>query len=456
MAKFNKNAFKSKYLSQTVLLAMLAGSVQLTNATIAIGDGVNLGTGATVDDYSIAIGKNSNATINHGVAVGENSTAGNASSAYGYNSNASGTQSVAVGDSATSTGYRGTAIGAHSDAIGNGSTAVGILSQAVGGNSVAVGNGAQANGDYSIATGLSAVAEKDAIAMGRGAEASGEFSTAIGRGSDASAKDSTAIGRNAEASHAGSVALGLGSKADGSTLGNTAYLADDASNNIKGAQAVGEVNIGQYTAGQDDQYRKITGLAAGSEDTDAVNVSQLKAVAKEIQSGLPQNAVEYDDANKGTITLAGSNGTTITNLKPGEVSATSTDAVNGAQLHTVKVDVTNLQSDVNNLTIGLGDVNGRVDQLENKFATFDKNTKAAISSALAVASLPQPTEKGATMLSIGSGFWDGETGFAVGASGVTEDKNLFNKPVNYVWKFASTSNTRSDWGASTAVGVQWK
>lgn len=389
----------------------------------------------------------------------------------GEDAKATGNQTTAIGFEAKATGYRSTAVGAFAQATNTGSTALGTLSEASGEDSIAIGRGAKAKESHSFAAGLDAEAVTGGVALGNEAKA-GNVSVAIGSHTDASAdqtiafgyrtkattKNSIAIGHQAESSHSGSVAIGVDSKADGATLNNTAYLADSPNHTIQGHTAVGEVNIGQYSANLPDQYRRITGLAAGAEDTDAVNVSQLKAATSTLQ-----NAVIYDGANKDKVTLAGSNGTLITNLKPGEVSENSTDAVNGSQLHTVKVDVghlqndvIHLQTDVNNLTIGFNDLSGRVDQLENKFSNFDKDTKAAISSALAVASLPQPTEKGATMLSVGSGFWDGETGFSVGASGVTEDKTLFNKSVNYVWKFASTSNTRSDWGASTAVGVQWK
>lgn len=163
-------------------------------------------------------------------------------------------------------------------------------------------------------------------------------STALGYNAVSSAADAVAIGRGAQASHAGSVALGAGSVADGSTLGNAAYLT--------GGTASGEVNIGN---------RRVTGVAAGAADTDAVNVAQLKAVSTSAAQA-EQRAVKYDwtDSNgNGQIdpgevdfskaTLAGpassdggvTGGSKLTNLAQGAVSATSTDAVNGAQLYAV-------------------------------------------------------------------------------------------------------------------------
>ena len=175
------------------------------------------------------------------------------------------------------------------------------------------------------------LAEDDAHAQAAG-------STAVGYNAVSSAADAVAIGRNSQATHAGSVALGANSVANGSTLGNAAYLV--------GGAATGEVNVGN---------RRVTGVSAGAEDTDAVNVAQLKAVSLGTAQ-VEQRAVKYDwnDSNgNGAIdpgevdyskaTLAGpassdggvTGGSRLTNLAQGAVSATSTDAVNGAQLYSI-------------------------------------------------------------------------------------------------------------------------
>jgi len=70
--------------------------------------------------------------------------------------------------------------------------------------------------------------------------------------------------------------------------------------------------------------------------------------------------------------------------------------------------------------------------------------------------LPQPFEKGTAMLSAGTGVWEGQVGVSIGASGITEDKKIFETPVNYVWKFASTTDSQGNWGGGASVGVQWK
>ncbi|MBP0714045.1 YadA-like family protein [Burkholderia sola] len=99
-------------------------------------------------------------------------------------------------------------------------------------------------------------------------------------------------------------------------------------------------------------------VAAGTSDTDAVNVKQLK----DVQSNLNQLgalAVQYDDSSKSTITLGGAGGTRITNVQAGTLGATSTDAVNGSQLYATNqqvskntTDISSLQGSVTNIANG--------------------------------------------------------------------------------------------------------
>ncbi|MGY6236557.1 YadA family autotransporter adhesin [Burkholderia ambifaria] len=99
-------------------------------------------------------------------------------------------------------------------------------------------------------------------------------------------------------------------------------------------------------------------VAAGTDDTDAVNVTQLKSVQSNLDQ-LGALAVQYDDSSKSSITLGGAGGTRITNVKAGTLSATSTDAVNGSQLYATNqqvskntTDIANLQDNVTNIANG--------------------------------------------------------------------------------------------------------
>ena len=91
----------------------------------------------------------------------------------------------------------------------------------------------------------------------------------------------------------------------------------------------------------------------------------------------------------------------------------------------------------------------RVNALENEFRNERRDTRAAIASAIAVASLPQPTYAGANMLSVAGGTWRGQQGFAVGFSGVTEDNR-------FIYKASGTASSQGDVGGGVAIGWQWK
>ena len=171
-------------------------------------------------------------------------------------------------------------------------------------NSLAAGNKAQAYGSGSVAIGLSSLAgeAKDdtksgataigmnakalgtgAISLGNGASSSG-YSTALGNAATATSYGSVALGGSANASAAGSVALGTGSQAT-TNAGQIGYL----SGSKKASQAdyvwkstTGAVSLGgDFEKGKIFYTRQITNLAAGTNDTDAVNVAQLKAVEQE-------------------------------------------------------------------------------------------------------------------------------------------------------------------------------
>ena len=215
------------------------------------------------------------------------------------------------------------------------------------GNVVSPADQCQATADgYSMDTpkGIS-IGGNSITGLGNGLAASaGELnSIAFGNGSDtnAAAINSMAIGPNAFIGALGTNSIALGSGANSNVANSLALGA--GSNAMLGAEtnydAYGLVtpqnNVGEVSFGSSGNTRKITNVAAGSADTDVVNVSQLKAV--------DEGAIKYDADPlklKMTATLGGplsvdggaTGGTRIRNLARGEVSATSTDAVNGSQL----------------------------------------------------------------------------------------------------------------------------
>ncbi|CAB3707683.1 hypothetical protein LMG3431_05802 [Achromobacter pestifer] len=175
-----------------------------------------------------------------------------------------------------------------------------------------------------------------------------------GTDSQAIGQDSVAIGMGAVASHDGSVALGAGSIATGATLSNEAYLV--------GGQATGEVNVGE---------RRITGLSAGAEDSDAVNVAQLKQVATDSTA----DAVKYDNSTHNTVTMTGdtynsttkTGGTKITNVARGEADS---DAVNMSQLNETNTTVSTVDNRVTSVDNRVTSVDNRVTTVEGDVTTI--------------------------------------------------------------------------------------
>ncbi len=302
-----------------------------------------------------------------------------------FQANSTGAGSVALGADSIAAGLGSQAISANSIAIGNtaiagdatdatltSEVAVGNNAKASAQDSVALGDGALASGSQSIAAGSGAQATSaQSSAFGVNADAGGVGSTAVGQGAVTAADGSTALGQMANATAAGGVALGLGSVAS-TALGQVGYVPGAAATaDVTAIHATtstsGAVSVGNAAAGQ---FRQITGVAAGTTASDAVNVAQLTAVDNQV-AALGDSAVQYDanpdtTPNYGSVTLAGpvstdggvTGGTTISNLHQGDVSATSTDAVNGSQLFATNAAVTVVGTHVTNLgtsvALGLG------------------------------------------------------------------------------------------------------
>ncbi|WP_227685874.1 hypothetical protein [Psychrobacter aquimaris] len=186
---------------------------------------------------------------------------------------APGMDSLAAGVGAESTGVQSLAAGVNALSSGERSLAAGVGAVSSGGNSLAAGVDAISSGNFSLAVGSGVEsAGTTSVAIGFGSESKAASSLAIGQFSQSLGDSSIAIGQFSQATADNSVALGQGSIADGSTLSTAAYQPLDADGNaipISLGTATSEVNIGD---------RRMTGVAAGATDTDAVNVSQLKAV----------------------------------------------------------------------------------------------------------------------------------------------------------------------------------
>ncbi len=232
---------------------------------------------------------------------------------------------------------------------------------AIGGNRITglgAGTAASAGEDTSIAFGSAAATNATAtgaIAFGTngsvGANATGAIAFGTNASVGANATGAIALGTGATATGVNSVALGANSTATRTLLPNYTAIGLAIPQN-----AAGEVSVGAAGA-----ERQITNVAAGSAPTDAVNVAQLTGVQAQIGT-IATNVVQYNGAARDRVTLAGVGGTTIANVAPGTIGATSTEAVNGAQLFATNTNVTNNGNTITNLTTRIS--NGGIGALQ--------------------------------------------------------------------------------------------
>ena len=206
------------------------------------------------------------------------------------------------------------------------------------------------------------------------AKATGENSVAIGGNSNAAAKDAIAIGNGAEVAPTaaqGSVAIGAGAKA-------------------------GKANVGSYSI---DPSATVAGKTGP--DTRVVSVG--------------------DKGNEAQIQ----------NVAPGVISETSTDAVNGSQLHSV-----------------IKNLNNSNDYLDRKVNKHSKQARAGIAGANAAAALPQAYTQGKAMVAAAAGTFKGQNALAVGYSRISDNGKI-------ILKLQGNANTSGDVGAGVGVGYQW-
>ena len=240
---------------------------------------------------AMAIGGHAEATAEQAIAIGSDTGAGNKTTAskknaiaVGHGATASGLDTAAIGTSATASGQSSVALGNGTQSTNLNTTAIGSNVQSTKTGSIGIGGNVESIGDYSVAIG-SASAGKTVKAV--------DYATAVGGLSNA-AERAAALGAGANAAQARSVAVGYkatANTADGVAIGSTSVAstaagvqgfnpADSRTNKYGGLTSAAQtstlaaVSIGNGSA----QTRQITGLAAGKEDTDAVNVAQLRSV----------------------------------------------------------------------------------------------------------------------------------------------------------------------------------
>ena len=358
--------------------------------------------GAKSDD-SVAIGKDAAAGVSKDVAVGDNAKANNHTTSKAQKiggATAIGADTVAKGNGASAYGYGAKAEETYASALGNQANATGLAATAVGVSTQATGTFSSALGSNAKATGTGAVGI--GVATETGAGATGSSSVSIGYQAGASIQESVALGAHSKTT-VNSGVQGYDPSKENKT--------DATWQSTKGAVSVGDVDK--------NITRQITSVAAGTKDTDAVNVAQLKSLGTKVDAN--KTAIDANktaiDANK---TAIGANKTAI------DANTNSIAAIN-----------TQLAANNNSINELRGNVN-----------LLNKDLRGGVASAISHASVPQSTKAGAIGVGVGTGFYGGQSAVSLGVSGVTPNEN-------WVFKASVSTNSRGNYGVGAGALYQW-
>ena len=418
VSKLNKNTSMKLSTAAVVLLSALGVST-LANAAdnfIRVSDGTEEATVGISKD--VAVGRNAkandgntSAAIGGATTVGADTVAkGNGASAYGYGAKADGANASALGNQANATGLA--------------TTAVGVSTQATGAYSVAVGSNAKATGVGAVGIGLASTA---------GTGATKNFTVSVGAYSGADVENGVALGSYSKAT-VNKEAVGYDPSTQAATTETSAaWKASHA------AVSVGDVD--------NNITRQITSVAAGTKDTDAVNVAQLKSLDGKVEKNKTDIATNKADIATNKTNIATNTGNIATN--------TANIATNTGNIATntgnIATNTANIQTNANNIAAintQLADNNDSINELRGNVNLLNKDLRGGVASAIAHASVPQSTKAGAIGVGVGTGFYGGQSAVSLGVSGVTPNEN-------WVFKASVSTNSRGNYGVGAGALYQW-
>ena len=263
------------------------GATALGVGANAEAHGVSIGINATTSFSSVAIGVESKSSGKNAVAMGSSAkTEANNAIAIGNAASAKQQSDLAVGDGAKALNAQGSAFGVSATASGNGATAIGGVTSASGWLSTSIGYLSKSAGKGAYAGGASANANGEgAVSVGLESTSTGKHTAALGASANASAEAALALGASANASHANAVALGANSVTKAAIARNNAtvngvYYSGFAANNTASVVSLGD----------EKKERQLVNVAAGqisANSTDAINGSQLYLVASGLRDQMP-------------------------------------------------------------------------------------------------------------------------------------------------------------------------
>ncbi|MCW9732104.1 YadA-like family protein [Avibacterium sp. 20-15] len=355
----------------------------LENSTKATGaSSISIGTKASASKANaIAQGTLSNAAGTRSIAIGTEAVAGNKSEQV---------DTIAIGTKSLANTVGGIALGGEAKSTGNGATAVGSYANALATASSAFGNHANASAEAATAIGRQSLAGRNASALGTAAKATGDSSIAIGAGAQAQGANAISIGTGNVVSGNNSGAIG-----DPTTIsGEGTYSLGNNNGTIAASNSGVFGNDNTFAEGANDSIRVI-----GNHNT--IQTSNVQILGNDITAGVANSAYigsssraaagntvgsknKKKDGSDGNTTTAGDGGTVtnatvgaityggfagaqahgvvtvgaagnerrIQNVAAGEISATSTDAINGSQLYATNNVVNNVANSVKNVLGG--------------------------------------------------------------------------------------------------------
>ena len=317
---------------------------------------------------TVTMGQFNKAKTMGGISIGKNNLTDSTNGGRNFAATADENSQIAIGRDNEATHLDTIAIGRETKASGSGATVIGARAEASGNNAIAIGQSGEgspkviASGVNAIAIGMqSQAAGESAIAEGPGSRAAGQYGVALGRKANASATAATALGNEATANIANGVALGSSSvtTTDKGVVGyNPSDLHNRKYTNLQGnvqTATTAAVSIGNGST----LTRQLTGLAAGTADTDAVNVAQLKNVGVAVTGNTGSSDFLTDG---GKLNVRGE----------GRVSvAASDDGAKDSKL-TLKFDDTNLVKGGRNVTVDTSVKDGKTTYTINAADTAAK------------------------------------------------------------------------------------
>ena len=408
-----------------------------------------IGTGASVNKQNAtAVGSGASVTGHNATAVGNDTKAiKQYDNAFGYTSTASGGAATAVGYLATASGNQTVALGSRINATGQYATSIGYMANADGEGAVAIGAATDALG--AIPTKEVKATAKNAIAIGRATQATAQEATAIGTNANASNSDAIAIGRLSNASGTTSIGLGYNTQ---STATNTVAIGASVSATAESAIALGRSTTASGlsatavgpAANASGKYSSVFGMSATASKENSLALGTSANASLDNSVALGSNSTTATNATSRASTVIG--GKTITwngapivsgagmqvsvgaagaerqikNVAAGEVSANSTDAINGSQLYAVADTLRTKYVSINSTAVNNKNNDGAIG-LES--IAIGPNVKATGGYSLALGNNAEATNSYAIALGTDSVSATGDSSVAIGRSSQATKEN---------------------------------